>query len=154
MLARRDAPVFRRDHVLGSLALYRLRLDQPSFLDPKFHFPFPWFAWLSPLPGSGMYMLFFFLGILSILIVIGLWYRVSAALFFVGFTYVFLLDQSYYLNHFYLLSLLSFLMIFIPLTGTSFDSRNNPGLRSTNGLPVAVFPDRAAVLLRRRRQDQ
>src|SRR5690606_31415103 len=36
-------------------------------------------------------------------------------LFFLAFTYIFLLDQATYLNHFYLISLISFLMIFLPL---------------------------------------
>ncbi len=113
---------------------------KPSFIDPKFNFPFLGFGWLSPLPGAGMYMLFFVLGILAILITIGLWYRVSAALFFVGFSYVFLLDRTYYLNHFYLICLLSFLMIFIPAhRDLSFDSRNNPGLRSTQAPAWALW---------------
>lgn len=38
----------------------------------------------------------------------------SITLFFLGFTYWFLLDRTQYLNHFYLICLISFLMIFIP----------------------------------------
>ena len=36
-------------------------------------------------------------------------------LFFLGFSYIFLLDEANYLNHFYLVILISFLMIFLPL---------------------------------------
>jgi len=105
---------------------------KPSFIDPKFNFPFIGFGWLSPLPSAGMYMLFFLLGVLAVLIAIGLWYRISMALFFVVFSYILLLDRTYYLNHFYLLCLLSFLMVFIPAhRDLSLDSRNNPNLRST-----------------------
>ena len=113
---------------------------KPSFIDPRFNFPFLGFGWLSPLPGPGMYMLFFTLGILAVLIAIGLWYRVSITLFFLGFSYVFLLDRTYYLNHFYLLCLLSFLMIFIPAhRDLSFDSRNNPSLRSKQAPAWALW---------------
>jgi len=34
--------------------------------------------------------------------------------FFLTFTYVFLLEQAHYLNHFYLISLIGFVMIFVP----------------------------------------
>ena len=54
------------------------------------------------------------LGVLAIFITLGFFYRLSALLFFVGFTYIFLLEQARYLNHFYLISLLSFLLIFLP----------------------------------------
>ena len=38
----------------------------------------------------------------------------ATALFFLGFTYLFLLDQARYLNHFYFLILVSFLLILVP----------------------------------------
>jgi hypothetical protein len=47
-----------------------------------------------------MYLHFFALGGLATCIMLGLWYRASATLFFLGFTYVFLLDKAQYLNHF------------------------------------------------------
>jgi vitamin K-dependent gamma-carboxylase len=84
------------------------------YIEPKLFFKYFGFGWVRPLPGDGMYIVFAMLGLLGLLIMVGLYYRISAALFFVAFTYVFLLDQSYYLNHFYLFSLISFLMIFLP----------------------------------------
>lgn len=84
------------------------------YIAPNFHFTYYGFGWVAPWPGAGMYIHFIALGILGAMISAGLFYRVSMALFFVGFTYVFLLDQSWYLNHFYLISLVSFLMIFVP----------------------------------------
>jgi hypothetical protein len=44
----------------------------------------------------------------------GLLYRLATTLFFIGFTYMFLLEQGQYLNHFYLVCLISFVIIFIP----------------------------------------
>jgi hypothetical protein len=84
------------------------------YIDPNFQFTYYGFGWVSPWPGSGMYWHVYGLATLAILISIGLWYRLSVTLFFLGFTYLFLLDQTRYLNHFYLICLLSFLLIFIP----------------------------------------
>ena len=84
------------------------------YIEPQFFFSYFGFDWVQPWTGNGMYYHFAALGVLGSFIALGLFYRVSAALFFVGFTYVFLLDQSLYLNHFYLICLISFLMIFIP----------------------------------------
>ena len=84
------------------------------YMQPDFFFSYPGFGFLSPLDGNGMYIHFMLLGVLSLFIMLGLFYRVSMALFFLGFTYFFLLDKTNYLNHFYLVSLISFLMIFIP----------------------------------------
>ncbi|WKN44234.1 HTTM domain-containing protein [Tunicatimonas pelagia] len=81
---------------------------------PQIHFPYEGFHWLAPLPGDGMYYLFYGLGVLALMIALGLFYRFSSLMFFLGFTYIFLLEQTRYLNHFYLIVLLSFLMIFLP----------------------------------------
>lgn len=84
------------------------------WIDPIFNFTYYGFDWIQPWPGKGMYFHFLGMGILAILIVLGLWYRISAILFFFGFTYIFLLEKARYLNHFYLICLISFLLIFIP----------------------------------------
>jgi len=84
------------------------------YLLPIFHFKFYGFGWVKVPPGNGMYYLLGSLAVLAILITIGLFYRVASTLFFVGFTYLFLLERAYYLNHWYLICLLSFLLIFIP----------------------------------------
>ncbi|MDB6003186.1 MAG: hypothetical protein JWR15_173, partial [Prosthecobacter sp.] len=50
---------------------------------------------------------------------------------FLGFTYVFLLDETRYLNHFYLICLISFLMIFLPAhRAWSVDAWLRPAIRS------------------------
>ncbi len=102
------------------------------WITPNFHFTYYGFGWVQPWPGDGMYLHFGLLGVLALCIALGLWYRITTILFFLGFTYVFLLDQTYYLNHFYLISLLSFLMIFLPAhRAPSLDSALDPTLRST-----------------------
>ncbi len=84
------------------------------YIDPAFHFTYYGFGWVQPWPGRGMYYLFGILAAAALCILLGFKYRLAAAIFFFGFTYVFLLDQARYLNHFYLISVISFLMIFVP----------------------------------------
>lgn len=64
--------------------------------------------------GIAMHVLWVILGLLALFIAFGFLYRISTVLFFLGFTYTFLLEQGRYLNHFYLVVLISFVMIFIP----------------------------------------
>jgi vitamin K-dependent gamma-carboxylase len=101
------------------------------WIEPAFNFTYYGFDWVKPLPGDGMYFLFFGLGVLAVCITLGFWYRVSAILFFLGFTYSFLLEQARYLNHFYLVCLISFLMIFMPVDRAfAIDALRNPKKRS------------------------
>ena len=101
------------------------------WIDPQFHFTYLGFGWVQPWGGTGMYMHFAGLGILALCIMLGIQYRLSAFLFWLGFTYVFLLEQSQYLNHFYLIALISFLLIFLPAErASSLDVYFNPEQRS------------------------
>ena len=94
------------------------------FTRPAYNFNYWPFEFLSPLPGSGMTILFIGMAILSICIMTGLFYRVATVAFFLSFSYMFLLEQTRYLNHFYLVVLLSFVMIFLPLNrSASLDVR-------------------------------
>ena len=85
------------------------------YAKPQFHFQYEWFSWIVPFPGNGMYLLFAALGILALMIAFGLFYRTATILFFLGYSYVFLIDQAYYNNHFYLICLLSFMLVLAPL---------------------------------------
>jgi vitamin K-dependent gamma-carboxylase len=101
------------------------------YLNPDFLFTYLGFDWVQPWPGNGLYIHFYALAILAIFILTGFLYRLSATLFFLGFTYIFLLDQARYLNHYYLVCLVSLLMIFIPAhRSLSLDARLRPRLRS------------------------
>ena len=80
---------------------------------PKFHFKYYGFDWVQSL-GSYTYVLFVICILCSILITIGMWYRLSIILFFLTFSYIELIEKTTYLNHYYFISLLSFLLIFLP----------------------------------------
>jgi hypothetical protein len=74
---------------------------------------------------------------------VGFLYRFAAPVLFLAFTYFFLLDQTRYLNHFYLVCLISFLMCFLPAhRAGSVDSLLRPRIRS------AVVPAWTLWLLR------
>lgn len=85
------------------------------YKEPKLFFPlFDW-QWVKPLGGLGLDILVWFLALAGLLIALGLFYRWSMFFFWLGFTYLELLDQTRYLNHYYFVSLLSFILIFLPL---------------------------------------
>jgi vitamin K-dependent gamma-carboxylase len=109
------------------------------YIEPTVFYTFYGFGWVRPWPGAGMYLHFYALGILAACIMLGFCYRAAAALFFLGFTYVFLLDQTEYLNHFYLICLMSFLLVFVPAhRALSVDAWLRPRLRS-NWAPAWVL---------------
>src|SRR5262245_14093661 len=83
------------------------------FIEPTFNFTYYGFSWVKPWPGRGMYIHFVVLGLAAACIMAGFLYRIAAPVFFLAFTYFFLLDQTRYLNHFYLVCLISFLMFLL-----------------------------------------
>ena len=85
------------------------------YVAPAHHFTYIGFGWVKPWPGWGMYAHFAALGLLALGIAAGCRYRLCAVLFFLGFTYVELLDKTAYLNHYYFAALVSLLMVFLPL---------------------------------------
>ena len=84
------------------------------YVTPKFHFTYYGFDWIKPMDENGMFAIFIILILSSILITLGLFYRLSAILFFLCFTYIELIDKTNYLNHYYFISLISFILIFLP----------------------------------------
>ncbi len=110
------------------------------FIRPTFYFNYYGFGWISPWAGDGMHYHFIALGILSFFVMIGFFYRISATLLFLGYSYVFLLDQSNYLNHIYLVCIIAFLMIFIPAHRYfSVDAALNPKIRSETAPAWALW---------------
>ncbi|MFZ5479223.1 MAG: HTTM domain-containing protein [Myxococcota bacterium] len=114
-----------------------------KFIRPEIHFPFYGFDWL-PHPGAWSTQVFVVLGVLGACVTIGFCYRLAAALYFVGFAWMFLLEQAYYLNHLYLVCLLAFLAPFLPAhRAYSLDARLTPGIRADRVSGWALFLLRA-----------
>ena len=84
------------------------------YLTPEIHFSYYGFGWVQPWSETGMYLHFAGLALLAFFIAIGFLYRFSSIAFTLGFTWIFLLDQTQYLNHFYLVILLGVLLSVLP----------------------------------------
>lgn len=87
------------------------------YIQPDFHFSYYGFEWIKPL-GSYTYILFIICGLAAIFIALGFKYRIAIIIFFLSFTYIELMDKTTYLNHYYFISMMSFLMIFLPLNAS------------------------------------
>jgi hypothetical protein len=61
-----------------------------------------------------MYVLFVALAACAIGVANGFYYRLAGALYTLGFAYVFLIEKAHYLNHFYVIILMSALLTVVP----------------------------------------
>ena len=83
------------------------------YITPEFHFTYYGFEWVKSL-GNLTYLLFLLCGLSSFFVAIGYKYRISIILFFLSFTYIELIDKTTYLNHYYFITIVSFVLIFLP----------------------------------------
>ena len=99
------------------------------YLSPSFHFSYYGFEWVKPF-GFYTYYLFIFCGIAAIFVAIGYQYKWAILSFFLSFTYIELMDKTTYLNHYYFISIVSFVLIFLPANCTfSVDAFKNEKIR-------------------------
>lgn len=111
----------------GHIALGAVR---KHFLEPQFTFTFIDFSFLEVLPVPLMYGLFVLMGIAGLMIMVGYKYRIAMTFYAIAWSYVYLLQKTSYNNHYYLLMLLNYLMIFLPAhRSVSLDAKFNPELR-------------------------
>ncbi len=87
------------------------------YLEPAFHFSYYGFEWIKPL-GSFTYIIFIICGLSAFFVALGFKYRLAIITFFLSFTYIELMEKTTYLNHYYFISILSFLLIFLPANAT------------------------------------
>jgi vitamin K-dependent gamma-carboxylase len=107
-----------------------------AFVEQTFFFPL--WSWLSPLPPPGMHLLFGLLGVLAACLTVGLFTRPAAAGFCLLFTYAHFTDLTHYLNHYYLVTLLTGLLAVLPSARVWSLDR---ALTSRGGRPPAVAPE-------------
>lgn len=113
--------------ILGVAAVIRFAakgwIDE-LYVTPWHHFSYYGFGWVQAWPGWGMYLHFALLGLAALGVALGYRWRLSAVAFLLLFTYAELIDQTTYLNHYYLVSVLSLMMVFLPLANAaSLDNR-------------------------------
>lgn len=102
------------------------------YVEPKLFFPYYGFEWIKPLPEAMMYLLFGALAVSFLLQCIGLFYKGASVFSFLSFTYIELIDKTNYLNHYYFVSIVCFLLIFVPAHRyCSIDVIRKPQLKRT-----------------------
>ncbi|WP_158447913.1 HTTM domain-containing protein [Aquimarina longa] len=87
---------------------------EACYTTPKFHFTYHYFHWVVPFDPPMMYIIVGGSALCAFLIAIGMFYRVAIFLFFITFTYLELVEKAWYLNHYYFVSLVAFLLLWIP----------------------------------------
>ena len=101
-----------------------------NIVQPKFTFSFIGFEWIQPLPGNGMYIYYIVMGVFGLLVMVGYKYRLSMIAFTLMWTATYLMQKSSYNNHYYLLMLLSAIMVFLPANRYfSIDARLKPEIK-------------------------
>ncbi|NRT16575.1 hypothetical protein HNP99_002942 [Flavobacterium sp. 28A] len=86
---------------------------QKFYITPNFHFTYYGFEWVKPI-GNYTYFIFIIAGISALFVAIGYKYKWSILAFFLSFTYIELMDKTTYLNHYYFITIISFVLLFLP----------------------------------------
>lgn len=92
--------------MLGKLQEYTL---------PQLHFSYLFFDWIKPWPLWGMVLHYGLTILAGFMVALGIYYRAATVVLFLGYTSLFLMEMSEYINHAYLYCLISFWMMFLPL---------------------------------------
>lgn len=96
-------------------------------IQPEFTIPFMDFSWLQPLPGYGMYVWFFVMGMAGLFVMIGYHYRLAVLFYLILWAGIYFMQKTSYNNHYYLLVLLLLFMLLLPAHRRfSVDARRNP----------------------------
>jgi len=124
--------------LFGAILAYHIykmcasRWVEQLYIHPVLNFPYYGFGWVKPWPDDWMYPHFYVMGIAAVGICVGFCYRFCALVMFLGMAHVFLIEKAFYLNHYYLITLLCGLLIVIPAhRALSVDAWLRPGLRSS-----------------------
>ena len=97
---------------------------------PQLFFKFYGLEWVTVPGGVGLYLLFGVATVSAVGVMLGAFYRMSIVTFFMSFTYIELMDVTNYLNHYYLVCLLAFLMCWLPAHRYgSVDAWRKPSIR-------------------------
>ena len=111
--------------LLSIIRFWALGWIDKLYIQPTFFFSYYGFEWVKPV-GSFTYVIFFVCGLSALFVALGFKYRFAIITFFLSFLYIELMDKTTYLNHYYFISILSFLLIFLPAGSYfSLDSRKN-----------------------------
>lgn len=82
---------------------------------PQFNFSYMFFEWVKPWSFWGMVLHYAVTIFAGFAVAFNFHYRVFSVILFLGYSFLFLFDQTEYINHTYLYCLVSFWMMFLPL---------------------------------------
>lgn len=117
------------------------------YVEPVYYFTYELFPMVSPWPEPWMHLHFWLMGLAAVGVMLGLYYRFSIYLFFLTYTYVFLLDKAQYNNHYYLIILVAFLLIFMDAHKVASIDRWRKGWQSHTVPFWTVFVLRAQIVI-------
>ena len=117
-----------------------------GWVDPVYAFSYPGLEWIRAWPSEGMYVHLAVVALAALCISLGLLYRLAASVFCLAWTYLFLIDQTHFVNHFYLISLLGLLLVFVPAhRAFSLDARLFPAVASPSTPAWSLWLLRAQI---------
>lgn len=131
MVPRRVAEVLNRPVDAASLAFFRAALGcllviaalrffthgwiEQDYRAPHYFFHYWGFTWVRPWPAAIAWLQYVIITVSAGCVALGIFYRPAALVLAATFTYAHLSDKSNYLNHYYLLSLLCWQLVCVPL---------------------------------------
>ena len=133
------APLITFRVIFGAMMLFStirfvaLGWVKDHFIDAKITFKYYGFGWVQVASPNMMYAIHVIMILAALGILLGAFYRISTVLFFLTFVYTELIDITYYLNHYYFVSIIAFLLIFVPANRQfSIDVWRNPSIRASH----------------------
>jgi hypothetical protein len=115
--------------LVGTVRFWWLGWIEDHYIQPAIHFSYYGFEWVTVLPAFWMYTLHSIMIAAAFCVVLGAWFRLTSFILFASFTYVELIDLTYYLNHYYFVSILLLLLCFSPAhRAYSYDCFRNASL--------------------------
>ncbi len=116
---------------------------------PQFHFKYYAWEWVS-YPGDTGVILLYVLAILGATgILLGAFYRLSVLFFGFSFAYLHSIDSSNFINHYYLIVLISFLLFWVPAQGAYSLDRYwgySPALNKIARWQILIFRWQLAIV--------
>lgn len=117
------------------------------YIEPQYYFKYPYFHWVQNSGEIGIYILFTVLLLSSLFVTIGYKYRISIIAFLLSFLYIELIDITYYLNHYYFVSLVGFILIFLPANSCfSLDAVKKGERKSIPNWTILIIKFQVAVV--------
>jgi len=138
--------------ILGAISDFLIddSYQMANFISPEFHVKYTYFEWVPAWPELWMmHTHIVIVGLMGVLITLGLFYRFAMVVFTLLFTWGFLIEAAFYLNHYYLIILFSIIMIFLPMNRMwSLDAMRHPSWGGMMpGWCLALFRAQVEIVL-------